>query len=74
MESHVVYCSACDREVRVVYESPPRQAPGAGEVDPSGLCLDYCAQACTGSLCSLFDQPPLAMLRKLRANGLGPGA
>jgi hypothetical protein len=74
MEAHVVYCSACDREVRVVYESPPRQPASAGEVDPSGLCLDYSARKCTGSLCSLFDLPPAAMLDRLRRGGPAPEA
>jgi hypothetical protein len=74
MEAHVVYCSACDREVRVVYESPPREPVIAGSVDASGLCLDYCARKCTGSLCSLFDLPPAIMLDRLRGSGPIPEA
>lgn len=75
METHVVYCSACDREVRVVFHAPP-QAPdvAGGEVDPSGICVDYCSDACTGSMCALFDLPPAEMLAKLKRSGLAPNA
>jgi hypothetical protein len=75
METHVVYCSACDREVRVAFEAEPRSPDVAGpEVDPSGICVDYTTEACTGSMCALFDLPPQEMLVKLRKSGLVPEA
>jgi hypothetical protein len=74
MEKHRVYCSACDREVEVVYNAPPKDAPAAAEVDPGGVCVDYCSDACTGSMCALFDLPPAEMLEKLRNSQLKPMA
>lgn len=75
METHVVYCSACDREVRVVFQATPEAPDTAGPtVDPSGLCVDYCSDACTGSMCALFDLPPQEMLTKLRTSGFLPSA
>lgn len=74
MEAHMVYCSACDREVKVLFARPPQQSNAASEVDPSGVCVDYCSDACTGSMCALFDLPPAEMLAKLKASGLRPDA
>jgi hypothetical protein len=72
METHVVFCSACDRDVHVAFTAPPRALGRAGgEVDPSGICLDYSAQACTGSTCALFDLPPAEIAAKLQHSGLG---
>ncbi len=71
MQAHTVYCSACDREVRVVFTAPPRDlGPAGGEVDPAGICMDYSSKACTGSMCALFDLPPAEMLAKLQASGV----
>lgn len=74
METHVVYCSACDREVRVVYTHEPEESAGGREVDPTGVCADYCGHACTGTMCSLFERPPAEMLARLRQSGLAPEA
>jgi hypothetical protein len=70
MESHNVYCSACDREVKVLFTRPPEQSSAASEVDPNGVCVDYCSDACTGSMCPLFELPPAEMLAKLKIAGL----
>lgn len=68
MSTHVIYCSACDREVPVFFEGEPRPLEPAGpEVDPSGICLAYCSEQCTGSQCALFDLPPAKMAAKLKA-------
>jgi hypothetical protein len=70
MESHLIYCSACDRQVRVAFVGPVEPLAGAGsELDPTGICLDYCRGTCTGSLCALFNQPPSEMLERLREMG-----
>lgn len=71
METHIIYCSACDRDVQVVFKVAP-QTPetGGGEVDPSGICIDYCTHQCTGSSCALFDVPSSRMAERLRASGL----
>lgn len=66
MEFHELYCSACDRQVRVVYPGPRRESDGGSEIDATGICFDYCSNACTGTLCSLFDQPPEEMRERLK--------
>jgi hypothetical protein len=73
METHVVYCSACDRNVEVLSQGDPPSPDTAGpEVDPSGICIDYSTAACTGSMCALFDLPPAEMLVKLQQSGREP--
>jgi hypothetical protein len=75
METHVVFCSACDREVRVVFGRDGAAADAAGaEVDPSGVCLDHGTTVCTGSSCALFDLPPQEMLVRLQRSGLAEEA
>jgi hypothetical protein len=66
MEVYELYCSACDRQVRVAYPAPPEEATSGSEVDANGVCIDYCSNACTGSMCSLFDLPPEEMRSRLR--------
>jgi hypothetical protein len=70
MEAHVIYCSACDREVRVVFPIEPAPSDAAIEVDPKGICADYCSQSCTGTVCALFDLPPEEMRQRLLQSGL----
>jgi hypothetical protein len=72
MQTHVLYCSACDREVRVVFPAEGSQNAPETEIDPDGICLDYCGEACTGTMCSLFTLPPREMLVKLKESGLLP--
>jgi hypothetical protein len=68
METHVVYCSACDRDVRLVFTATPRVRADAGaQVDPTGICLDHSADRCTGSMCALLDQPTDVLLRSLNS-------
>lgn len=74
METHVVYCSACDRQVRLLFAHPPGESPSGGEVDPSGICVDYCSGSCTGQMCALLDVPPAEVLERLKASGLLPEA
>jgi hypothetical protein len=74
MDAHVIYCSACDREVRVIYPAEPSDSSAAVEVDPNGICADYCSQSCTGSICALFDLPPEEMRERLLASGFGENA
>jgi hypothetical protein len=72
MQTHTLYCSACDREVRVVLPSESRLDSAGSEIDPDGICLDYCGETCTGTMCSLFTLPPREMLVKLKESGLLP--
>jgi hypothetical protein len=67
METHTIYCSACDRNVQVAFRSTPQPPGSAGaEVDPSGICLAYCSEQCTGTACALFDLPPAEMGERLK--------
>jgi hypothetical protein len=62
MKLRTVYCSACDRDVRVAVVHEPQTS---NAVDPSAfLCLD-CGMRCTGSLCPLAEVP-------LRGSGVEP--
>lgn len=56
MEIRTAYCSACDRDVRVVLE-PGCEPIVVRDDDASGLvCLEY-GESCTGDMCPLFQVP-----------------
>lgn len=64
METQLAYCSACDRQVRVVAKSEAGAWPDPGQVDPHELvCLEY-GESCTGTLCPVFRLP----VRQMREN------
>ena len=65
MDVKTAYCSACDRNVRVVLDSGGGTRPVTGD-DPHDLvCLEY-QESCTGDLCPLFKVPPDASSAELR--------
>lgn len=57
METHLAYCSALDREVRV-YVRPVSYDETDGTVadSPGIVCLEH-AEDCLGIHCPLFDVP-----------------
>ena len=69
METHLAYCSACDREVEVTLK--PDYTPVPGEPIPLDalVCLAH-GDTCTGALCPLFGLPPAEMKEKLEQSGL----
>ena len=69
MKNHEMYCSACDREVRVFITKAPAEEGHATLSDPELVCLEIGAQ-CTGSLCPLGAAEPNAMVRRLIRNGI----
>ena len=70
MEPHVVYCSACDRNVDVIVTNALGE-PGADRMlAPVGICLDYCVELCTGSMCALSRVPEAEVLVQLRRSRL----
>jgi hypothetical protein len=66
MRTKVMYCSACDREVRVSLEESAGTAGGGAVSGGEGVCFDYRNALCTGSMCPLFDLPPAVMRERLR--------
>lgn len=73
METHLAYCSACDREVEVALR--PDYVPEPGEPIPTDamVCLAH-GDTCTGVLCPLFGVPPERMKESLDRSGLRPGS
>lgn len=64
MKVRTAYCSACDRNVRVLLEEGREPRPAPGE-DPHDLvCLEY-GESCTGDMCPLFKVPTEQMRVKL---------
>jgi hypothetical protein len=57
MEIRTAYCSACDRNVRVVVKPDALDRHGRQSYDPHDLvCLEF-GERCTGDMCPLFDVP-----------------
>jgi len=56
MDVRTAYCSACDRNVRVVMQ--PGQEPMVVKEDDVHelVCLEF-GESCTGDMCPLFDVP-----------------
>jgi ribosomal protein S27AE len=69
MKNHLVYCSACDREVRVLITGTPLYEDQAPLHDEELICLDI-GSRCTGSLCPLGAAAPTAMVGRLIRNGV----
>lgn len=63
MDVRTAYCSACDRNVRVVM-APGVEPEAVRPYDPSELvCLEY-GDTCTGDLCPVFKVPTEEMKAK----------
>jgi hypothetical protein len=64
METHLAYCSALDREVRVylrpVYHD---ETDPAVTQSPGVICIDH-AEDCLGICCPLFDVPVDSSLQR----------
>jgi hypothetical protein len=72
METHLAYCSACDREVRVALAPDYEPEPGKPIPPEAMVCLDH-GEVCTGALCPLFGVPPKEMKEKLERSGARRG-
>ena len=64
METHLAYCSALDREVRV-FVRPVHydEKDGTIEETPGIICVEH-AEDCLGIRCPLFDMPADARLAR----------
>jgi len=69
MKNHLLYCSACDREVRVLITGTPLYEDQAPLRDQELICLDIGGR-CTGNLCPLGAAAPNAMVGRLIRNGV----
>jgi hypothetical protein len=69
MKTQTVYCSACDREVRVVLTDEPSQDGHANLHESELVCLEI-GHECTGNLCPVGATPPTVMAARLVRNGL----
>ena len=69
MEIHQIFCSACDREVRVLIADAPPDEGQATLHDDEVVCLAIGDQ-CTGSLCPIGATAPDAMVGRLLRNAV----
>jgi hypothetical protein len=69
MKSQNLFCSACDRPVRVLITDEPTSEGQAEVTDAEMICLEIGAQ-CTGHLCPLGAAEPGAMVRRIVRNGI----
>lgn len=69
METHLAYCSACDRDVSIVITDEPVDLGQAPVNGAELVCLDI-GERCTGALCPIGATPPVVMAARLVRNGL----
>lgn len=69
MNTHIAYCSACDRDVRIMLPDEPVFDGQANVADPEIVCLEI-GDGCTGSLCPIGAQPPRVMKARLVKSGV----
>jgi hypothetical protein len=69
MKSHELFCSACDRKVRVMITDAPSVEGQATVHDEEVVCLEI-GEQCTASLCPIGAAAPNAMVGRIMRNGL----
>lgn len=70
MNTRLAYCSACDRDVRVVFPEGTDFVDGQANIpDPEIICLEI-GHRCTGAMCPVAAQPPAVMAVRLIRSGL----
>jgi hypothetical protein len=69
VESHRLFCSACDREVRVLITPALNEHGQAVLHDSEVVCLDI-GSRCTGNMCPLGAAEPNAMVARIVRNGI----
>ncbi len=72
MKVQKMFCSGCDRDVRVVLTAEPAWEGHATVQEPEFVCLEIGA-TCTGALCPLCAQSPAVMASKLARHELETG-
>jgi hypothetical protein len=69
MTNQQVFCSACDREVRVLITDAPTMEGQATAHDEEVVCLEI-GERCTGNLCPISAAAPASMVGRILRNGL----
>ena len=69
MKNHMMYCGACDREVRVLITEAPLYEGRTPVAEEELVCLEIGRQ-CTGNLCPLGAAAPSAMVGRIVRNGI----
>jgi len=69
MIAQTAYCSACDKDVRIIVTDEPSHDGQANLHDSEIVCLEI-GDGCTGSLCPIGAAPPTVMAARLVRNGL----
>jgi hypothetical protein len=64
MKSQVAFCSACDKDVRIVITDEPSQDGHANIHESEVVCLEI-GESCTGNLCPIGAAPPAVMAARL---------
>jgi hypothetical protein len=68
MKNHQLFCSACDRQVKVLISEAPVGEHQATVHDDELICLEI-GDHCTGSMCPLGAAAPQAMVARLIHSG-----
>jgi hypothetical protein len=68
MKSHQLYCSACDRQVKVLISEAPLGEHQATLHDDELICMEI-GEHCSGALCPLGAAEPQAMVSRLIHSG-----
>jgi hypothetical protein len=72
MKTHLAYCSACDRDVRIAMTDEAIEQEGQANIhDAEIVCLEI-GEKCTGHMCPVGAQPPAVMAVRLVRSGLKP--
>ena len=69
MKTQTAFCSACDRDVRILITDQPSQDGHANLHDSEIVCLEI-GENCTGNLCPVGATSPAVMTARLIRNGL----
>ena len=69
MQTQTAFCSACDKDVRIVITDEPSQDGHANLHESEVVCLEI-GDHCTGSMCPIGAASPTIMAARLVRNGL----
>ena len=69
MQTRTAFCSACDKDVRIMVTDEPSQDGHANVHDAEVVCLEI-GHHCTGVFCPVGATSPVVMAARLVRNGL----